>query len=128
MLLRGLLLLTLVGIFTVPGSRGWIMGDFFSEYRDIMSNCRRDGGYCINPYRMAAGEQENEGGAAPAGGASGAGGGGGGGARGGRGRGRGGQQARRPRVDFWGTIYENCVSWDYDFGCNRQGGICCYTY
>nr|XP_022346012.1 serine, glycine, tyrosine and glutamine-rich protein-like [Crassostrea virginica] len=90
MLLRGLLLLTLVGIFTVPGSRGWIMGDFFSEYRDIMSNCRRDGGYCINPYRMAAGEQENEGGAAPAGGA------GGGGARGGRGRGRGGQQARRP--------------------------------
>jgi hypothetical protein len=26
------------------------------------------------------------------------------------------------------VIYEQCVSWDYDFGCNRQGGICCYTY
>lgn len=92
-------------------------------FLDIMSNCRRDGGYCINPYTMAAGEQETEGGAAPAGGAGGAGGRG----RGGR-RGRGGPPARqRPRVDFWGVIFENCVSWDYDFGCNRQSGICCYN-
>ncbi|XP_056007714.1 uncharacterized protein LOC130050890 [Ostrea edulis] len=123
MLLRGLLLLALIGIYAVPGSEGFMMGDFFGEYRDMMSNCRTDGGYCINPYRMAAGEQETEGGA-------GAGGAGAGQARGGPGgRGRGGRgRQRRPQVDFWGVIYENCVSWDYDFGCNRQGGICCYNY
>ncbi|XP_062581161.1 serine/arginine-rich splicing factor 1-like [Saccostrea cucullata] len=127
MLLRGLLLLSLIGIYLIPGNEGFF--DFFGEYRDIMSNCRRDGGYCINPYRMAASEQETEEPAAGAGGANGAAGGRGAGA--GRG-GRGGPGARgRPpprRVDFWGVIYENCLSWDYDFGCNRQGGICCYTY
>lgn len=32
MLLRGLLLFTLIGIYAVPGNEGFI-GDFFGEYR-----------------------------------------------------------------------------------------------
>ncbi|XP_061188391.1 uncharacterized protein LOC133196534 [Saccostrea echinata] len=129
MLLRGLLLLGLIGVYVVPGNEGFI-GDFFGEYRDIMSNCRRDGGYCINPYRMAASEQETEEAAAGAGGAGANGAAGARGAGAGRGRGGPGARGRAParRVDFWGIIYENCLSWDYDFGCNRQGGICCYNY
>lgn len=72
---------------------------------------------------MVVGEQEIEGGVVFVGGVGGVGGRGCGGRRG-----CGGLLVCQCFcVDFWGVIYENCVFWDYDFGCNRQSGICCYN-
>ncbi|KAK3088080.1 hypothetical protein FSP39_014431 [Pinctada imbricata] len=84
-----------------------------------MTNCRMDGGTCFDPYaeaRANAAEGESEGGAPK------------GGRRGGRGRPPPGARRPPPRVNIWQSLQENCGSWEFDFGCHRTGGYCCYPY
>lgn len=97
----------------------------------MMSNCRLEGGYCIDPNTAHAsadpGEAAEGGAAAPAAGGHG---GGRGGRRGPNPLGRR-HQPQPPQMGMWDTmnvLNQHCASIDMDMGCWRTGGYCCTPY